>query len=216
METPDLPEESFNSNVENLINQALANRPDLQAARTLFDISEAKVDQARSRALPSISATGSYNRIWINDFTDFNDTYSVGLNLQIPLFNGFSRQYDLLMAKADVDAAREHVRGFEQNVIFQVYTSHSNYLTASERLKTSDDLVASATESEEVALGRYKEGVGNILELLSAQRALANARAMHINARFGWFIALSQLAHDVGILNEQGNNPLTLKTGLSR
>jgi outer membrane protein TolC len=66
----------------------------------------------------------------------------------------------------------------------------------------------SAILSEEAAAGRYKEGVGSILDLLSAQRALAAARAEQINARLGWFTALARLAHDTGILGIHGDNPL--------
>jgi outer membrane protein len=68
--------------------------------------------------------------------------------------------------------------------------------------------MASAGQSEQVALGRYKEGVGSILDLLTAQKALAMARAEQINARLGWFTALAQLAHDVGILGLHGDNSL--------
>jgi outer membrane protein TolC len=46
------------------------------------------------------------------------------------------------------------------------------------------------------------------LDLLSAQETLAYARAEHINARLGWYIALAQLAHDIGILGVHGENPL--------
>ncbi len=59
-----------------------------------------------------------------------------------------------------------------------------------------------------MALGRYREGVGDILDLLSAQRALATARAQRINARLGWFTSLAQLARDAGVLGLHGANPL--------
>jgi outer membrane protein TolC len=48
--------------------------------------------------------------------------------------------------------------------------------------------------------GRYKEGVGNILDLLTAQAALSNARAQEVQARSLWFLAMAQLAHATGAL----------------
>jgi outer membrane protein len=212
IETPEFPGNGLSATVDNLIVQALASRPDLQAARAQTLESEARITQARSRMLPSLSVGGSLSRIWLKDMPGFNDTYSVELTLQIPVFNGFSLEYDLIKAKEEADAARERARSFEQTVIYQVYSAHSAFLTADERVKTTNDLVASAKESEEVALGRYKEGVGNILDLLSAQRVLANARAVQINARLDWFISLAQLAHDVGILGVKGDNPLATQT----
>jgi outer membrane protein TolC len=212
IETPEFPGNSLSTTVDKLIDQALASRPDLQAARAQVLESEAKVTQARSRMLPSLSAGGSLSRIWLKDVPGYNDIYSLALTLHIPVFTGFSPEYDLIKAKEEADAARERARSFEQTVVFQVFSAHSAFLTANERIITTDDLVASARESEEVALGRYKEGVGNILDLLSAQRVLANARAVQINARLDWFISLAQLAHDVGILGVHGDNPLAPQT----
>ncbi|NCO69578.1 MAG: TolC family protein, partial [Acidobacteria bacterium] len=62
------------------------------------------------------------------------------------------------------------------------------------------DLLASAEQSERVALGRYKEGVGSFLDLLAAQSALANARALEVQARAGWLLAVAQLTRDIGLM----------------
>jgi outer membrane protein TolC len=77
-------------------------------------------------------------------------------------------------------------------------------------VRTADDLIASAEQSNEVALGRYKAGVGSVLDLLSAQSALADARAQHVLARFEWSTSLAQLAHDAGILDSRGGSSLRL------
>jgi outer membrane protein TolC len=205
---PDLPSGGLSETVDQLIDRALASRPDLQAYRASALQSAANVKQARSMMLPSVSATSSLGRTWLRDVPGFSDTYSAALLLQIPIFTGFSHWFDLFKAKAEAEAAQERTRSVEQTVVFQVFSTHSDFLTASERVETTDDLVASARQSEEVALGRYKEGVGSILDLLSAQQALAMGRAEQVNARLGWFIALAQLAHDVGILGPHGENPL--------
>jgi len=81
-----------------------------------------------------------------------------------------------------------------------VWTSYYNLKTASQQVKTARELFASARQSEEVAVGRYKAGVGSILDLLTAQTAFANARAQEVQARANWFLAMAQLAHDTGAL----------------
>ena len=75
-----------------------------------------------------------------------------------------------------------------------------NLKTAAQRVKTARDLLASATQSQEVAAGRYRAGVGSILDLLVAQSAYANALAQEAQARSDWFVALATLAHDTGPL----------------
>lgn len=210
IETPEFPESGFSETIDRLIEKALANRADLQAVRVQVQAAEAKITQARSKMLPSITAQGSLSREWIDYLPGYNDIYSINLSLNIPLFNGLSHEYDLLKAKEDAEAARERARAYEQTVVFQVFSAHSAFLTADQRVKTTNDLLTSAQESEEVALGRYKEGVGSILDLLSAQRVLANARAVQINARLDWFVSLAQLAYYTGVLDVHGDNPLAI------
>jgi outer membrane protein TolC len=81
-----------------------------------------------------------------------------------------------------------------------VWSSYHGARTAAHRVRTARDLLASAQQSEEVATGRYKEGVGSILDLLTAQAALASARAQEVQARADWLLSLASLAHDTGAL----------------
>jgi outer membrane protein TolC len=106
--------------------------------------------------------------------------------------------YDTLKAREDAEVARSQVETLTDQVILQVWTSYYALKTASHQVKTARDLFASAQQSEEVALGRYKAGVGSILDLLAAQTAFANARAEEVRARASWFLAMAQLAHDTG------------------
>src|SRR3989454_3720085 len=134
------------------------------------------------------------------------------LGFQIPLFSGWSQIYDVRAATAAARAADERRRGLEQQVIYQVFNSYYALRTATQRVRTSADLLASATQSEQVALGRYRAGAGSLLDLLTAQAALADARAQSIQARFSWYVALAALAHDAGILGLDGSSPLHLQT----
>ena len=92
----------------------------------------------------------------------------------------------------------------------QVVTSYVNLHTASARVRTANVLLSSAQQSEDVARGRYKAGVGTILDLLTAQSALSSARAQQAQARWTWATALAQLAHDVGVLGVHGEAPIPL------
>jgi outer membrane protein TolC len=61
----------------------------------------------------------------------------------------------------------------------------------------------------QVAAGRYREGVGNIIDLLTAQTALANARAQQVQSRWQWYTSLAQLARDAGVLGARGDTPFS-------
>ena len=91
-----------------------------------------------------------------------------------------------------------------------VVTPYVPLHTAAARVRTADVLLASARQSEDVARGRYRAGVGTILDLLTAQTALASARAQQAQTRWTWATALAQLAHDVGVLGVHGEAPIRL------
>jgi outer membrane protein TolC len=73
--------------------------------------------------------------------------------------------------------------------------------TAEGRVGTTRDLVTSARASAEVAQGRYKEGVGSILDLLNAQAALELALAEDVRARADFLVALARTARASGRLD---------------
>jgi outer membrane protein TolC len=75
---------------------------------------------------------------------------------------------------------------------------------------TADELLQSARQSADVARGRYQAGAGTLLELLTAESALADARAQRIQARLGWQAAMVQLSRDAGLLDLAGQSPLRL------
>lgn len=218
--TVDLPDEpapdsaavgAVTASVDSLIETAARNRPDLQQARAQARVAEAQLAQAKSAALPSLAlgATGGYTQSNLSGFA--GNSYSVTLGISIPLFSGFSHLYDVRAANEQVTAANARAELTRQQVALQVFTSYYAVRTAGQRVRTSADLLASAQQSEQVARGRYQEGVGSILDLLVAQSALAGARAQAVQASWQWRTALAQLAHDAGVLGIHGEalGPLT-------
>lgn len=199
--------------VDSLIELAVRGRPDLEAVRAQARQSEAQIRSARSAVLPSISVGGTTGRSFANVEGLQGNTYAVTLGLSIPLFSGLSRQYDVVAAQEQAAAALARTETTRLQVAQQVFTSYYALRTATERVASANELLVSATQSQEVAAGRYREGVGSILDLLTAQSALADARAQQVQARWTWSSALAQLAHDVGVLDTRGNSPLTLTTG---
>jgi outer membrane protein TolC len=196
--------------VDSLITRAVVGRPDLAAMRADARAAAARVTQARGARLPALAVNGTGGVTYLAGRSGGGSNYSVTLGLQIPLFNGFSREYDQQAAEAEVDASRARVRSLEQQVIFEVFRSYYALQTATYRARTADDLLASAQQSAEVALGRYREGVGTLIDRLAAEAALADGRAQQIGSRYTWFLALAQLAHDIGSLDATGQGGVRL------
>lgn len=191
--------------VDSLIEMAVRNRPELASARAQAQAAHSQIRVARSGTLPilALNMNGAQNR---SDVVGFGGrTYNLNFGFSVPVFNGFSNHYDVAAANENYQAAVARANLTKQQVIQQVFTAYYNLKTSTDRVRTSRDLLASATQSETVARERYREGVGNIIDLLIAQSALANARAQSVNARWQWRSALAQLAHDVGVMNARGD-----------
>ena len=195
--------------VDSVINAALRNRPDLAAARAQAAAAAAEVRVARAAEFPSLTLGSTAGRTYSNPATFAGPSYNVTLGLAVPLFNGFSRQYDLAAARAQADAISALADQTRQQVVTQVFVSYYALQTAEQRVATADDLLASAQQSVQVAAGRYREGVGSIIDLLTAQTALASARAQQVQSRWQWYTSLAQLARDAGVLGVRGDTPFS-------
>ncbi len=202
-----IPVRPLAQSVDSVINDALRNRPDLAAARAQAASAASQVRVARAAELPSLSLGGNGARIYSTPSTFAGPSYTVSLGLSIPIFNGFSHQYDVSAARAQADAIAALADQTRQDVITQVFVSYYALQTAERRVATADELLTSAQQSVQVAAGRYREGVGSIIDLLTAQTALANASAQQVQSRWQWYTSLAQLARDAGVLGVHGDAP---------
>jgi outer membrane protein len=198
---------AMTQSVDSIINDALRNRPDLAAARAQAAAAYQRVRVARAAVLPSLNLGGNAARTYSSPATFAGPSYTLTLGLSIPIFNGFSHQYDIAAARAQADAVSALADQTRQNVVTQVFVSYYALQTAQHRVATADDLLASAEQSVQVAAGRYREGVGTFIDLLTAQAALANARAQQVQSRWQWYTSLAQLARDAGVLDVRGETP---------
>jgi outer membrane protein len=205
-----VPVRGVAESVDSLMARAVRERPELAAARAQAAAAQAQVRVARSALLPSLNLSSSAGRVFSDVAQSRGGTYGLTLGVQVPVFSGFSRQFDVRAAREQAEAARARVDVTRVQVANEVFTSYTTLQVAAGRVQASDHLLASAVESEAVARGRYSEGVGTFLEVLTAQSALAAARAQAAEARWQWQTALAQLAHDVGTLDRSGAPGLPL------
>lgn len=194
-----VPRQESMDEVEAWMQRALSSRPDLLALQADALAARANVEKTRADRFPSVSLRGNTNRVFY-DTGGAATNYSLGLSIGLPVFTGFKLQSDVRKAEAEAGQAAARVRTLEDQIALDVWTAYFNVRTASQQLDTSADLLDSAEQSADVAAGRYKAGVGNILDLLTAQVALANARAQDVQARAGYLLSIAQLSRAAGRL----------------
>jgi outer membrane protein TolC len=187
--------------VELLLDEAARANPDLARSRALADAADARARAVSRADLPTLSGVAGIGSDWpVAPESDRYTFWNAGLLLRVPIFSGGRATFEAASARASAEAARARIDATGRQVQLDVWTSWQALRTAARRGQTARDLLASATEGVEVANGRYREGVGSILDLLSSQSALESARAEEILARTDWLLGLARLARATGRL----------------
>lgn len=196
---PDNAAKPLDGKVEDMIRQALEHRPDLAALRAKERASEASFNLARTQDYPSLSLTGT------DAHTDFSrstagsaNDRTIGLTLSVPIFTGFSNTYQIESARHTMEAASADRTKAEDDVALDVWNSYHNYQTSLRTYTTAQVLLKSAEASEDLALGRYKEGKGTIIDTLTAQAALASARNQWVASRYNTLTTRFDLLRSLG------------------
>ena len=187
-------------NVNTLIEQASNRRPDLIASEAQLKAAEANIEASKSAAKPTISISMSNNLQDGSNLANSNNS-TLGLTVAIPLFNGYAPTYRIHAAEATADLRAAQRDRLRLQISLDVWSAYQNLRTALESVTATDVLVKSAEESYRVALGRYKAGVGNIIDTLNAQSALASARQQKIQAMLNANITRATLAQAMGALD---------------
>lgn len=197
----DLPVDVVLATVDQLISQAKRQRPDLAAAYALHDQRKEEVIIARSSGLPTLQAFVDVQENMNITNSNFNNrSISASLVVSAPLFSGFLYMNRERRAIEILRGTCANIRQIELNITLDVITSYANFEAAIKSLKYSDEYLKYSEESYDAALAIYREGLATILDLLNAQRALANARAQKIRSRTQWAIALSNLSFAIGTI----------------
>jgi len=189
------------------IQQAMAkakeNRPDLEAQRKSLESSRQNYRGVRAGAWPTLSVSSGLSSPEFNPLNRGNTgrSQSVGLSLSIPIFTGFTQTYSERAAAYQVEAAQAQLEATEQNVLQDVWQTYQNYQTARASWLTSLDTLASTLQLKDVALGRYREGLGSILDLLNAQSQYSNSLQQNAAAKYNLLTTRIAFIRAIGALD---------------
>jgi len=204
LDEPNGEEQRFMQSVDALMEQARQNHPSVETARAQWSSSLARAEAERAQGRPTVSLYSNYR----HDDTPVDqvasrqqiETWTVGVQVSVPIFDGFLSRRRARAAEEEAGAREQDVRTAERTIALSVWRSRQALAARTQALTISRRLVASASQSHRVALGRYKAGVGSIIELLNAQNDLAAAQQRRVGSVVDWYTARLQLAADLGEL----------------
>jgi outer membrane protein len=183
-----------------LVETALAQRPELSSLRDEHDAAIRFARAERDARLPKIEAVGVAGIAPIRDEA-LPDNYAAGgIQFTLPLFAGggyLARQH---ASELKAQANAEILRAMEDDIIRDVHLASLNVSDAFEQLNTTEQLVHQAGEAYELAESRYKIGSSSIVELSQAQLSLTSAQIAEATARYDVLIQQANLNYQTGML----------------
>jgi outer membrane protein len=204
---PDSPEVEMSMNLAGARNIAFDARSELKSFEAQRRASDQLIATARRGHLPDLLFDASYGRRHVSDQQiggrtlntfPLQPTWSVGLNFNIPIFDGFrttNRVEETLHNYYNIRAQEEDRR---QLIALEVEQSYLRVVEFQERIKASDSAARAAKENLDLAQGRYQVGVGSIIEVTDAETLYTDAQTTYIRTIYDYKIADAQLARAMG------------------
>lgn len=203
---PALPE--VDALLADLLAEAERQRPDLHALQATAASARAAAERARAARWPSVSlAANSGRTFFLEDERVPSTTYSVGLSVALPLFDGGRLAAEARAAAREAERLQAETEVQRSQVALAITRAYHDVRHAQSRRAGVAVQFESAAESARAAEARYRAGVGSLLEWLTAQADLARARQVRAQADSDWLAAFSALNHALGRL--PGSSPGT-------
>lgn len=190
--------------ISTLLAEARNARPELLAAIAQQKAAAANLEAVRGRGLPSLSFSANTGETRVAD-VGTSPQFNALISLNIPVFSGFGDQAAKRQAEIQLDSANANIEQLRTQVELQVWQAYQNLRAAAAGMSSSEAQLKSARQAAIVSTARYRNGLDTILDLLSAQTTLANARVQEVQSRLDWAVSQAALGHAIGGLRSSAS-----------
>jgi len=192
------------ASVEALLEQARKARPDLKTQQQREEAAKLNFTAVKSERLPTVGAAVDYGAIGSAPYNS-NGTYTMGVNLRIPVFDGGRR--DARRQETFSQYKQEQIRSKDlgQQIELQVRQALENLRSAAAEVEASRDGETLAESELAQARRRYEAGVATSVEVIDAQTRLQRARDNNVLALYDYNLARLDLATATGTIGEYVN-----------
>jgi outer membrane protein len=199
--------EKLTMSIDALIDRAMQNRPDLMAQTLRVRSAEARIQAAKAEYKPQIvlSASAAQTSVWPSaDYGQLGSasepTWSVALGVHWRIFDGGERKNEVLIAESKRREAEDELTAEHDQTTREVWTAYLAFRTALRKQEAAVALLESANASYSASLDAYKYGVKNLVDVVTAEKQLAQARLSSVAARSELFIQAVNLEFATGNL----------------
>jgi outer membrane protein len=170
---------------------AYDNRPELQSIRAQERSTIEQIAAIQKNYLPNVTGQGNY--LWSNPDFPLQSQWDVRATVNLSIFSGGLTKAQVGEQKALLSNLKFNEEQLRQNIALEVRQATLNLQQAAESIRVAEKGLQQARENLDLAEGRYKTGVGNIIELTDAQASLTTAEANHVQALYTYKTSLAAL-----------------------
>jgi outer membrane protein len=190
--------------VDDLIAQAVANRPELASLKLARDAANKFAEAEKDLSRPTVSAIavgGFLPLVKQEGSTTIPAEYEgVGANVSIPVFNGHLFAARRAAAQERALESDQKLRDQQDRIFRDVRVAVAGALTAYQRIDVTAQFLRSAALAIQLAQGRYDLQLASIVELTQAQLQLTEAEIANLNAKYDYQSQNSLLQYTIGLL----------------
>ena len=178
-----------------------APNPDMALAASQLEARRADQKTAYADFLPKVSGSADYGRLGQSPGHGSN-TYTVGLKISVPIWEGGLQQANLREVKGEIKEAQANLSDAAQQEELNIAKAQDAMLEAENLMQSKTQQRATAQKALNIALHAQEVGSGTALELIKAKADLAIAQDDYNEAQAAWLMAQIDLLHAQGRLRE--------------
>jgi outer membrane protein TolC len=162
-------------------------RAPVRQAEQTVRLREAAIDRAEAGHKPTVALVSNLGRNAYPDeafpaWDDFRTNWTVGLQLQVPIFSGWRTSSEVRAAEADVVESKARLKQAEELAWLDTQNARAQLEAARAAWAATDGAIEQAQRAYELAELRYGQGVSTQLEVSDVRLALEQARANRARA----------------------------------
>lgn len=189
------------TNAESLLDQARKTRPELKTQQQREQAAHLTYSAVTAERLPTIGATADYGAIG-SDVVSARGTYTLGVSLKIPVFDGFRRGARREESFSQFRQEQIRTRDVSQQIELQVRVALESLRSAAAEVDAAREGLTLAESELAQARRRFEAGVAASLEVTDAQTRLQRARDNQVNALYNHNAARLDLATATGTIGD--------------
>ncbi|MFP4417940.1 MAG: TolC family protein [Chitinispirillaceae bacterium] len=187
--------------VDTAVGKAIQQNPSYQALKTTTRIARLQKYAAITGYIPSLN--GFFTLQWqgVEEFLPDQDPgWYLGLNLNIPIFQGFSNTSGYFQAVSEYEESLVSENQAHNRFITAARTAARNFLGARQQLEAADQRQKLLEQTLDIMQTRYESGVAGLTDLLEVSLSTEQARLAYIDALFSCLRAHAQYLLNIGKL----------------